>query len=343
MNRLAMKTLLAAATAACATGAIAFAHAADLPAQVKRADGWIAWRVPMTAEVPAPCCFAWRNKSSAEAGCDLDGHEWNFGSDDQHPLHDATLAVYVRVAKGRVDRVRAVAASCPVHTAGAIHWVDTVEPVQSVKLLSGWLGNKTAQADDDSVLAALAYHEDASATHALAALAEPAHARKSREQALFWLGQARGADGAEIVERYATTDADPGLRENAVFALSQSHAGDPYARILAISRSDPAAHVRSQAMFWMAQMQDKRAAADITAALASERDADVREQAVFALSQLKDGEAEDALIAVVRGSYPREVKKQALFWLGQSGSPRAIQALDEVLAKSAGVAKAAGD
>ena len=79
-------------------------------------------------------------------------------------------------------------------------------------------------------------------------------------------------------------------------------------------------------------MEDARARADITAALATETSDDAREQAVFALSQLKEGQAEDALIAVVRGNYPRDAKKQALFWLGESGSPRAIQALDEVLA-----------
>ncbi|MEO7323954.1 MAG: HEAT repeat domain-containing protein, partial [Dokdonella sp.] len=330
MNAFAMKMFVLGAILVSAMDANALG-ASDLQAQVKQADGWVAWRVPMIADAGSPCCFARRSTSRTEAGCDLDGREWNFGSNDQHPLHDSTLAVYVRVAQGHVDRVRAVAASCPVKSAEAIRWIDTAEPAQSVNLLSAWLGGAHgSRPDEDSVLAAIAYHADASATHALATLAEPAHARNSREQALFWLGQARGADGADIVERYATTDADPDLREHAIFALSQSHAGDPYARIQVISRSDPAAHVRSQALFWMAQMQDKRAATDITAALGGERSDDVREQAVFALSQLKEGEAEDALIAVVRGNYPREVKKQALFWLGQSGSPRAIQALDDV-------------
>ncbi|MEO5558723.1 MAG: HEAT repeat domain-containing protein [Dokdonella sp.] len=342
MKQFTIKALVLGAILLSTAGAHALA-ASDLQTQVKQVDGWVAWRVPMTAEAGSPCCYVWKNKSLVDAGCDLDGQEWSFGSDDQHPLHDSTLAVYVRIAQGHVDRVRAVAASCPVKSAHPIRWIDTVEPVQSVNLLSVWLGGaEGSPPDDDSMLAALAYHADASATRALAALAEPAHTRKSREQALFWLGQSRGADGADIIERYATTDADPDVREKAIFALTQSHAGDPYASIQAISRSDPATHVRSQALFWMAQMEDARAAADITAALQSEHSDDVREQAVFALSQLKDGEAEDALIAVVRGNYPREVKKQALFWLGQSESPRAMQALDDVLAKSTGVAKVTG-
>lgn len=327
-----MKTLMTGIALAVLCAAHASA-ATDLQAQVTQEDGWVAWQVPMVAGAGAPCCFTWRHGMVADGGCDLDGRDWSFGTDGKHALRDSTLAVYAHVAKGRIDRVRAVAAACPVASKDAIRRIVPVVPAQSVALLSDWLaGSDVKRNDDDSALAALAYHEDASATRALAVQAEPKHDEEAREQALFWLGQTRGAEGADIVEHYATTDADPDLREKAVFALSQSKAGDPYARILAISRSDRTAHVRSQALFWMAQTEDARAPADITAALANEASDDVREQAVFALSQLKDGRAEDALIAIVRGNYPRDTKKQALFWLGQSGSPRAIQALDDVLA-----------
>jgi hypothetical protein len=306
--------------------------ATGLQAQVTQADGWVAWQVPMIADAGAPCCFTWRRGAPAQNGCDLDARDWSFGTDSKHPLHDSTLAVYAHVSKGHIDRLRAVASACPVESKDAIRRLDAVVPAQSVALLADWLAGADARHDDDSALAALAYHEDASATRAIAVRAEPGHDEDVREQALFWLGQTRGAEGADNVEHYAMTDADPDLREKAVFALSQSKAGDPYARILAIARSDRTPHVRSQALFWMAQMEDPRAQADITASLATEASDDAREQAVFALSQLKEGQAEDALIAVVRGNYPRDVKKQALFWLGESGSPRAIRALDEVLA-----------
>jgi HEAT repeat protein len=324
---------------------IAALHAAAAPAaepglqaRLAQQDGWVAYHVPMAADVGEPCCFSsWRGKSPKAAGCDLDGRNWSFGSDDEHrtAADDATLAMYVRIEHGKIERVRAVAAACPVKSAGEIRWIENVDPVQSVNLLSRWIEDaKGAKDRGDYALPALAYHAEASATRALAALAAPSHARDSREQALFWLGQARGAEGADIVERFATTDEDPELRAEAIFALSQSHATDPYARIHAMALNDPSSEVRSQAMFWMAQMKDDRAAADITAAIRSERSDDAREQAVFALSQLEDGKADEALIALLRGDYPREVKKQALFWLGQSGSPRAMQYLDEALTKS---------
>jgi len=308
----------------------------DLQSQVKRADGWVAYRVPMVAEAGDPCCYSWRAGSPSNSGCDLDGNHWSFGSDDNHRPHTRSdaLAMYVHFAHGDIDRVRAVSASCPVKSQGDIRWIDSADAAQSVKLLSSWLAaNKGVHGEDDNALAALAYHVEASATTALAARAEPGHPRDAREQALFWLGQARGADGAAIVERYATTDGDPELRAEAIFALSQSKAVDGYALIHAISENDPSDHVRSQALFWMAQMEDDRAARDITAAIDTEKSEDVREQAVFALSQLKEGQADEALIALLRGNYPRDVKKQALFWLGQSGSPRAMQYFDEALSR----------
>jgi hypothetical protein len=315
-----------------------FAAEPELQSQVKRADGWVAYRVPMIAEAGDPCCFSWRGGAVANSGCDLDGKHWSFGSDDKHHKSKGqteALAMYVHVAHGDIDRVRAVSASCPVQSKSEIRWIDSADAVQSVKLLSGWLAtNKDAHGEDDNALAALAYHDEASATSALAARAAPGHPRDAREQALFWLGQARGVDGAAIVERYATTDGDPELRAEAIFALSQSHAVDGYALIHAMSSNDPSDHVRSQALFWMAQMEDDRAARDITAAIDTEKSEDVREQAVFALSQLKEGRADEALIALLRGNYPRDVKKQALFWLGESGSPQAMAFFDEALTKS---------
>ena len=317
-------------------GATAFTAEPGLQARLGQQDGWVAYHVPMVADIGEPCCYSWHGKSPKSAGCDLDGRNWSFGTDDEHHgvRGDATLAMYVRMEHGNVERVRAVAASCPVKSAGEIRWIDNVDSGQSVNLLSNWIGGADGAKGRDDALPALAYHADESATRALAALAAPSHPLESREQALFWLGQARGAEGADIVERFATTDGDPKLRAQAIFALSESHASDPYARIHAIALNDPDEEVRSQAMFWMAQMKDDRAAADITAAIRTERSDEVREQGVFALSQLEDGKGDEALIAVLRGNYSREIKKHALFWLGQSGSTRAMEFFDAALTKS---------
>jgi HEAT repeat protein len=245
------------------------------------------------------------------------------------------LDVYLHVNHGQVDKARAFSASCPVRDADKIRRLDDVASQASVAYLAA---STVATASEDlaeAELAALAMHADAAATTALHDLSAPSHPRKLREQALFWLGQARGAEGAQIVEHVATTDGDPELRANAVFDLSQASAVDAYASIHRIAQSDSSEHVREQALFWMAQMGDARAKDDITAAIGKDSSKHVREQGVFALSQLKDNEADAALIALIRGNYPREVKQQALFWLGQSGSTEALKFLDDVLNKQA--------
>jgi len=308
----------------------------DLAGRIAQRDGWVAYQVPKVADGGMACCFQTRGKHVQQSGCDLEGNNWG-NSDDQRPPQGTSdaLDVYLRVSHGKVDKVRAFSASCPVRDADKVRWLDDVAPQASVAFLAAATAATPSEDIFDAELAALAMHADPAATPALRDLSGQSHPHKVREQALFWLGQMRGAEGAQVVEHAATTDADPELRAHAVFVLSETHGVDGYAAIHRIALSDASGHVREQALFWMAQTGDARARNDITAAIGKETSKDVREQGVFALSQLKDGEAEAALIALVRGSYPREVKQQALFWLGQSGSDEAIKFLDDVLTRQA--------
>jgi hypothetical protein len=270
----------------------------DLESRVTASDGWVAYRVPMSAGVDPPCCYSVHDGSTTTKGCDLDGHSWGFASDHNDPAAalDGTLSMYFRVEHGHVERVRAVAASCPVHTKHTIRWIDSVDPANSVAMLSSLLDRKTADTSDGT-LVALAYH----------------------------------AGGADVIEHYATTNPDPKLRAKAIFPLTLSKAPDAYAHILTIAHDDPAEEVRGEAFFWLAQINNASVKDDIIASLKTEGSDRVREQAVFALSQLHNGAADDALIAVLRGDYPRAVKKSAMFWLGQSGTPQAMAYFDETL------------
>jgi HEAT repeat protein len=306
----------------------------ELSKRIAQQDGWVGYHVPMIADAGTPCCFEWHGKSPARAACELEGRNWSIGISDEPGLTKTdTLNVYLRVAAGQIEKVRAFGDSCALNDGDRVHWLADVGSADSIALLARAAATAKAEETADAELTALALHADASATPALAQLADATHPQKLREQALFWLGQARGAAGAQIVEHAATTDPDPEFRANAVFDLSQSHGTDAYATIHRIALSDSSDHVREQALFWMAQMNDARARNDIMAAIEKDPSDNVREQAVFALSQLKDEQADIALIALVRGHYPRKVKEQALFWLGQSGSNEAMKFLDEVLSK----------
>ena len=309
----------------------------DLAGHITRQDGWVAYQVPKIAGSGVACCFQMHGRHVLQSGCDLEGNTWGNSDDEPRAAQAAgdALDVYLRVSHGKIDKVRAFSASCPVRDADKVRWLDNVAPAASVAFLTGAAAATPPEDIFDAELAALAMHAEPAATPALRDLSGQSHPHKVREQALFWLGQMRGAEGAQVVEHAATTDADPELRAHAVFVLSESHGVDGYATIHRIAQVDPSGHVREQALFWMAQTGDTRARNDITAAIDKETSKDVREQAVFALSQLKEGEADAALIALVRGSYPRDVKQQALFWLGQSGSDEAIKFLDDVLSRQA--------
>lgn len=326
------RLMLTAALAA--LGFAASAHAAEnaLESRVIASDGWVAYHVPKVAGVEGPCCYVVRDGARAKKGCDLDGKSWqsDIDGDDPSPAFDDTLAIYLQVEHSRIARVRAVGNSCPIRTATPVRWIETANAEDSVAMLASLIDRDTSDAENHDFVA-LAHHAGSSATRALAARAEPSQPFKKREQALFWLGQTHGAEGADIIKRYATRDADPELRSKAIFALSQSKAPDAYTHISTLARRDPAEKVRGEALFWLAQMNDDRAKDDIIASLDDEPSDEVRKQAVFALSQLDGEAADEALIAVLGGNYPREVKKQALFWLGQSGSPRAMAYFDQAL------------
>jgi hypothetical protein len=327
--------LLAALSGIALLAGSAVAAENDLGARVASQDGWTGWKVPIVAGAGMPCCFDWHHGRGHAEACDLESRNWNIGTndDDPRPVTGGDLGVYVHVANGRIDKVRSYGSTCTIRNADKVRWLDPVVPADSVAFLAA--AAATAEHDlADGEIASLALHADASATAALAKLGDASHPRKLREQALFWLAQARGAEGAKIVERVATSDADAELRENAVFALSQAHDYDGYASIRGIAQHDASEKVRGQALFWMAQMEDKRAKDDILAAIKGDASEHVREQGVFALSQLKDNAGESALIGIVRGDYPRKVKEQALFWLGQSGSTQAMDFLDELLTRS---------
>ena len=312
----------------------AIAAEGELSRRIAQQEGWVGYHVPMVADAGTPCCFEWHGKNAAHAACELEGRNWNISiSDEPGTPKTDTLNVYLRVAHGQIEKVRAFGDSCALKDADRVHWLDDVSASDSVALLARMAATESTTRTADAELTAMALHADASATPALAQLADPTHNEALREQALFWLGQARGAAGAQIVEHAATTDPDPEFRAKAVFALSQSHGTDAYATILRIAQSDASDHVREQALFWMAQTEDARAQKDIIAAIEKDPSEQVREQGVFALSQLKDEQADIALIALVRGHYPHKVKEQALFWLGQSGSSEALKFLDEVLSK----------
>jgi len=85
--------------------------------------------------------------------------------------------------------------------------------------------------------------------------------RKTRHQAIFWLGQAAERAATRGLEDLAVSNSERGVQEQAVFALSQRPKDEGIPVLINIARThhDPA--IRKKALFWLGQSEDPRALA----------------------------------------------------------------------------------
>ena len=301
------------------------------------ADGWSSWEVAAVDDAPAWCC--WNNgvhaRNGAWTACKLDGNDSGFGNRDDETTD--TVRIYARTVGGKVDRLRALSASCPVEAATPIHDLGAMAADDSAR----WLIDLGKQADQgnvkrnrlgDNALAALAIHRGIFARDALAGMARNDVRKETRKKAVFWLAQVRGAEGADITSSVMFNDKDPDVREHAAFALGQAKSPRVTADLIKLGNTDKVGDVRAQAWFWLAHTGAPEAESAISTALRQDSDDDVRERAIFALSRLPDDRGTKALIAAAEDqALSREQRKRAVFWLSQSESDAAQAYLERVL------------
>lgn len=122
---------------------------------------------------------------------------------------------------------------------------------------------------------------------------------------------------------------------NAIFPLTLVDSVEVWRDLMQLARDDSRPReTRRQAVFWLGQLAEEPATAGLDELVGEAAlDRDVKEQAIFALSQRPRDEGIPALVRVVRTSKDPQLRKKALFWLGQSGDPRALQLIEELLAK----------
>lgn len=311
--------------------------AAGLEAAVRQAGqgpAWIGWTVPIVEGKNYNCCWNhdgdWKNLK--RTACKLEGKNQSWGStDDEKRPVDPNLLVLVRVQNGEIEKVRGFSLTCPLDAGGRrFVWLGSARPEESVNLLAK-TAKKGSRNLDDEALSTLAFHRNARADEVLEEMASAPNPGKTREQALFWLGQSRGERGARFLTRVIESDPDDDIREKAIFSLSQSESPGAADTLIRVSRDDRSAKVRGEALFWLAQMDDPKAPDAILQAIRKDPAMEVRKKGVFALSQLEDGRGVPLLVQVGKETKDREIRKEALFWLAQSDDPEALKYLDRVL------------
>ena len=83
---------------------------------------------------------------------------------------------------------------------------------------------------------------------------------ETRRQAVFWLGQAAGAETAKGLDSIVTdAGGDIEIRKQAVFALSQRPAEEGVPVLIGIARTNRHPELRKTALFWLGQSDDPRA------------------------------------------------------------------------------------
>jgi hypothetical protein len=295
------------------------------------ADGLYTWRVASTEEAPAWCCICWTRNSPVAGACDLDRRDANYGVSEKFPATGEEMQIYVLIESGKAQRIRVLSPQCLVASRREVVDLGAVDVDESLAWLKGHVTTPATVSTD--ALAAIAVHKGSAALRILISMADAGPTMELRKDAIFWMSQARITESAGDLEQLMFRDGSAAIRQHAAFSLSQSTAPNRSDALIRQGREDRNPEVRAQAWFWLAQTGASRTEEAIQWAIANDPDNEVRKEAVFAMSQLPGERAVDALFAVLGDrQLPREVREQALFWLAQSGSDRAFEYLERLLA-----------
>ncbi len=247
-----------------------------------------------------------------------------------------SIVVLFRVEEKAVQRIRVVSPDCELDAGGrTVQWLDGVSGPDSIKLLSTFVSRTAVKSDrlTDVAVSAIAMHRDDAADVELERLAASENPEFVRKKVMFWLGNARGKRGFDVVKKVATSDPSVEVRKSAISALAMSGDDQSVPELIRFARNDASSVVRGEAIFWLAQKAGQRAAGEITRAIEEDPDTDVKKRAVFGLSQLPKDEGIPLLIKIAKENKNPAVRKQAMFWLGQSKDPRALDFFAQILSK----------
>ena len=215
-------------------------------------DGWYTWQVEAIDDAPSWCCYAKAHGSATTVGCDLDGKTHSYGASSDFPYDMTTVRVFARSERGRLTRVRAVAADCPVTGGGNVNDLGDVAAAESVTWLMPVVEDRNSVSRD--ALAAIAVHKGDAAFAALEQTARTDAHFRNRKAAVFWLGQVRIGEGGELLRELMRKDDSIDMRKHAVFSYSQSAAPDRESALMAIVEdSGMASADRKNALFWVVQ------------------------------------------------------------------------------------------
>jgi hypothetical protein len=168
----------------------------------------------------------------------------------------------LQVRSGRVITLRVrVGGPWPVAT-GATTDLGTVPAAEAARFLLALAARDSGQGGEHAVFPAT-LADSITVWPTLLQLARDARVvRRTRRQAVFWLGQAAGAEATRGLDSLASDEhQDSDVRGAAVFALSQRPRDEGVPLLVRIARNNRDPGLRRKAIFWLGQSDDPRALA----------------------------------------------------------------------------------
>jgi HEAT repeat protein len=214
----------------------------------------------------------------------------------------------------------------------AVFWLSQVNSEKSLVAIEEILRTATDEKLMEQAVFAASQHRSARAAQILRDIARRSNApHEARKNAIFWLGQSRGADVNTFMRNLYGSVNDDELKEAVLFALSQNNDVNnaDFLLEIAMNAREPV-EMRKSALFWAGQ---KRALPlnRLGELYSSVADREMREAIIFTISQRNEPEAVERLIEIARTERDVELRKTAIFWLGQSKDPRAVRFLGELI------------
>lgn len=214
----------------------------------------------------------------------------------------------------------------------AVFWLGQTKDERAVDMLQEILQKETNDEVLDKAVFAISQHQSARAATILRDLASRDGASlRRREQAIFWLGQQRNGENAELLKSLYKRVKEEELKEKIIFSISQNRgsAGGKWLMDVALDAQEPV-EMRKKALFWVGQ-NGGASSEDLASLYSRLDDREMKEQMIFVLSQRRESGAIDKLMQIAKNDKDKELRKKALFWLSQSRDPRVLKFLEDLI------------
>ncbi|MBN1222658.1 MAG: HEAT repeat domain-containing protein [Candidatus Aminicenantes bacterium] len=214
-----------------------------------------------------------------------------------------------------------------------IFWLGDADNDESLDFLEDRL-IKSARKVRDSIVFSIYLHDHPQIGKRLYDIACGKYEIGVRENAVFWIGNLKGAQSLTYLKKIYKDEGDTEVREQVVFALYLNESEEALRELIEIAKNEENRSLRKNAVFWLGQKASAECI-DVLKDMVDETDEDddVRESAVFAIGQLPKDEAVPMLIDIAKTNKSPKVRKQAMFWLGQTGDDRALKFFEQILLK----------